>query len=88
MSTAAHSTDIQYPQSDGQPMAENTLQFQWIVVLQGNLDAMYLNDPNVFVAGDLLWYPVEGGQQSSCRARHDGSVWSTKGAPGIVFAMA
>jgi Uma2 family endonuclease len=21
---------------------------------------MYLHDPNVFVAGDLLWYPVEG----------------------------
>jgi Uma2 family endonuclease len=49
-----------YPDSDGQPMADNTLQFQWIVTLQGGLDALYRNDPNVFVAGDLLWYPVEG----------------------------
>jgi Uma2 family endonuclease len=49
-----------YPDSDGQPMAENTLQFQWIVTLQGNLDRMYENDPDVFVAGDLLWYAEKG----------------------------
>jgi Uma2 family endonuclease len=52
--------DILYPDSDGQPMAENTLQFRWIVTLQGNLDAMYRDDANVFVAGDLLWYAQEG----------------------------
>lgn len=51
---------VVYPDSDGQPMADNTLQFQWIVTLQGGLDAMFRDDPNVFVAGDLLWYPVEG----------------------------
>lgn len=49
-----------YPDSDGQPMADNTLQFQWIVTLQGNLDALFRDDPNVFVGGDLLWYAVEG----------------------------
>src|SRR3981081_2933277 len=47
-----------YPDDDGQPMADNTLQFQWIVTLQGNLEAMYRNDLNVFVAGNLLWDPV------------------------------
>jgi Uma2 family endonuclease len=47
---------IAYPDSDGQPMADNTLQFQWIVTLKENLDAL-LPD---FVGGDLLWYPVEG----------------------------
>jgi Uma2 family endonuclease len=46
----------EYPESDGQPMADNTLQFRWIVVLKENLDAA-LPD---FVAGDLLWYPVRG----------------------------
>ncbi len=51
---------VVYPDSDGRPMAENTLQFQWIVTIQGGLDALFRNDPNVFVAGDLLWYPVEG----------------------------
>ena len=51
---------VVYPDSDGQPLAENTLQFRWIVTIQGGLDAQYAADPNVFVAGDLLWYPVEG----------------------------
>ena len=49
-----------YPDSDGQPMANNTKQFRWIVVIQQNLDWLYANDLNVFVAGDLFWYPVEG----------------------------
>jgi hypothetical protein len=43
-----------YPDSDGRPMAENTLQYEWIVTIKGNLDALFCNDPNVFVAGDLL----------------------------------
>lgn len=51
---------IQYPESDGQPMADNTLQYRWIVTIQGGIDAMFKNNPDVFVAGDLLWYPVEG----------------------------
>src|SRR5215831_6314837 len=46
-----------YPESDGQPMAENTKQFQWIVTIKENLDALLTN---AFVAGDLFWYPVEG----------------------------
>jgi Uma2 family endonuclease len=52
--------EIVYPDSDGQPMAENTRQFRWIVTIQGGLDTTFLDDPNVFVAGDLLWYPVQG----------------------------
>ena len=47
---------VVYPTSDGKPMAENTLQYQWITTLKGHIDAT-LPD---FVAGDLLWYPVEG----------------------------
>jgi Uma2 family endonuclease len=53
-------TTITYPDSDGQPMADNTKQFRWIVVVQQNFEWLYADDPNVFVAGDLLWYPVEG----------------------------
>jgi Uma2 family endonuclease len=51
---------IIYPDSDGQPMAENTKQFDWIVTLVGGLQTLFADNPNVFVAGDLLWYPVEG----------------------------
>lgn len=47
-----------YPDSDGQPMADNTLQYQWIVRLVENLKHL-LAGQNAFAAGDLLWYPVE-----------------------------
>src|SRR5438132_4788586 len=52
--------EIEYPDSDGQPMAENTLQFQWIVTIEGGIHALFKDHPMVFVAGDLFWYPVEG----------------------------
>jgi Uma2 family endonuclease len=51
---------IVYPDSDGQPMADNTKQFQWITVIKTNLDWLFRDNAMVFVAGDLLWYPVEG----------------------------
>ncbi len=51
---------IHYPDCDGMPMAENTLQFRWIVTIQGGLDDLFRDRPDVFVAGDLLWYPAEG----------------------------
>ena len=54
------SAQIDYPDSDGQPMADNTKQFRWIVVIKENLELLFVNQPEVFVAGDLLWYPVEG----------------------------
>jgi Uma2 family endonuclease len=51
---------IFYPDSDGKPMSDNTEQFRWINTLFNNLSILYSEDPNVFVAGDNLWYPVEG----------------------------
>lgn len=53
-------SEIFYPDSDGQPMADNTEQFQWIVTIEQNLDWLFADNPTVFVAGDLLWYPIEG----------------------------
>lgn len=53
-------SQIDYPDSDGQPMADNTKQFRWIVVIKENLELLFVDEPEVFVAGDLLWYPVEG----------------------------
>ncbi|MFN6563502.1 MAG: Uma2 family endonuclease [Nostoc sp. ChiSLP01] len=50
---------IIYPDSDGQLMADNTKQFELIVWIKNNLELLFANDANVFVAGDLLWYPVE-----------------------------
>ena len=58
---------VEYPDSDGKPMADNTLQFQWIVTVQGNLDLLFRDRPDVFVAGDNLIYPVRG-QVEICMA--------------------
>jgi Uma2 family endonuclease len=51
---------IVYPDSDGQPMADNTKQFRWITIIKSNLDWLFQDEDLVFVAGDLLWYPIEG----------------------------
>ena len=48
-------TEIIYPDSDGQPMADNTLQFRWITTIKTNLDWLFREQSDVFVAGDLLW---------------------------------
>ena len=52
--------EIVYPESDGQPMADNTRQFRYIVTIHGGIAALFAGRPDVFVAGDLLWYPQEG----------------------------
>jgi Uma2 family endonuclease len=92
--------DIEYPDSDGNPMSDNTRQFRWIVTIQGGLDALFMDDPNVFVAGDLLWYPVEG--NNKVRSAPDAMVvlgrpkgdrgsyqqWKENGvAPQVVFEV-
>ncbi len=77
-------------------MADNTLQFQWIVTIKENLDVRFPD----FVAGDLLWYPVEGdnkqrqapdvlvalgrskGYRGSYRQWEEGGV-----APAVVFEV-
>lgn len=51
---------IIYPDSDGKPMAENTKQLRWIVVLFSGLCALFREAADVFIGADLLWYPVEG----------------------------
>ncbi|MBV6621670.1 MAG: Uma2 family endonuclease [Rivularia sp. (in: Bacteria)] len=50
--------DILFPSGDGKPMAENTEQYRWIVIIKENLEILFAGVPNVFIAGDLLWYPV------------------------------
>ena len=81
-------------------MSDNTLQFRWIVTIEGGLEAVYRDDLKVFVAGDLLWYPVEG--KPTIRAAPDAMVvfgrpkgdrgsymqWQEDGiAPQVVFEI-
>jgi hypothetical protein len=52
--------EIVYLENDGQLVSENTKKFQLIAKIQGGIDALFKDNENVFVAGNLLWYPVEG----------------------------
>jgi Uma2 family endonuclease len=59
MSTSLHfDADLLYPESDGKPMAESTEQYRWIVMIKENLEILFANQPDVFIAADLFWYPV------------------------------
>lgn len=49
-----------YLENDGQIGSENTKKFELIAKIQGGIDALFKDNENVFVAGNLLWYPVEG----------------------------
>jgi Uma2 family endonuclease len=40
-------------------MSDNTKQARWMFILWGNLAAWYRDDPDVFVAVNLLWYARE-----------------------------
>jgi Uma2 family endonuclease len=64
---SAVNPDLLYPESDGKPMAENTEQYRWIVMIKENLEILFANDLEIFIAGDLLWYPVEG-DNKTCQA--------------------
>jgi hypothetical protein len=55
----APGTDIIYPESDGQPMVDNSKQYRWVVQIRENLRRLY-KDQNVCVEVDMFWYPVEG----------------------------
>ena len=56
-----------YPDSDGKSLADNTLQLRWIVILYGNLSALFADEKKVVVFADLLWYAVLG-EPTECAA--------------------
>jgi hypothetical protein len=41
-------SEIIYPDSDGKPMADNTLQFRWIVTIKEGLEWVSQDQPKVF----------------------------------------
>ena len=44
---------------DGRPMADNTEQYRWIVIIKENLELLFADVEDIFIAGDLFWSPVE-----------------------------
>lgn len=60
-------TDIDYPDSDGKPMAESDYQRPYIVYGTEALDIFFANQPEVYVSGNLLIY-YEQGNPKACVA--------------------
>lgn len=46
--------DLEYPETDGQPMANNTIHAEVMMTLKENLEAMFRHRDDVFIAIDLF----------------------------------
>ena len=68
----AKPSHVEYPDSDGKPMADNTLQWDAIAYVVGALRGWFMDRLDVFVAGDLLWYYEEGNPKA--RIAPDGLI--------------
>ena len=64
-SPAVPPTAIDYPSSDGKPLAENDAQLHAILYAVGALRVRYADRPDVYVSGDLLVYYEEGNRNIS-----------------------
>lgn len=91
---------IQYPDSDGKPIAENDPQYRAIVNTRFALEQYSLQEPQVYVGADLLIYYEEGDTHKSVapdvfvslgvpkHARRTYQIWMEGKAPDVVFEIA
>ncbi len=63
---------VEYPSSDGRPMAENDAQCIAIMYAIGSLGIHFAHRPDVCVAGDLIIYYVE--VEHPARRRRNGRI--------------
>ena len=91
---------IDYPSSDGKPLAENDAQLHAILYAVGVLGQHYAERPDVYVSGDLLIYYKEGNPRVSVapdafvvfgiedRVRMNYKVWEEGKGPDFVLEVA
>ena len=96
MSTPSLATEIYYPESDGQPMAESELHQDWMIRIMDILRQRYLGE-QVYVAGNMFLYYVEGSPEASVAPdvfvvrginpirRKSYKLWVEKQPPNVVF---
>lgn len=49
-----------YPVDNGEPLSNDTEHIKWITFLKNGLEDWFGDRKDVFIAADLLWYPVQG----------------------------
>ncbi len=91
---------VDYPSSDGKPLAENDPQLHAILYAVGALRVYYGHRPDVYVSGDLLVYYEEGNPRVSVapdafvvfgvedRRRMNYKVWEEGKGPDFVLEVA
>lgn len=91
---------VVYPESDGQPMAENDLQYRCIVNTRFALEQFYRQQPQVYVGADLLIYYEPGDPSKSVapdvfvslgvpkHLRRTYLIWEEGKVPDVVFEFA
>ena len=91
---------VDYPSSDGKPLAENDAQLHAILYAVGALGAYYSERADVYVSGDLLVYYEEGNPRVSVapdafvvfgvedRVRMNYKVWEEGKGPEFVLEVA
>lgn len=91
---------IEYPESDGAPMAESDLQYRCIVDTRFALEQYFRANPDVYVGADLLVYYDEGDPAQRVapdvlvalgvpkRIRRRYLTWEEGKAPDVVFEFA
>jgi Uma2 family endonuclease len=77
MSAIPFQKEIFYPESDGEPMAETEVHLDETMYLIEALRERFRADPDVYVAGDMFLYFVEGDPRSSISP----DVYVVKGVP-------
>lgn len=92
-------TEIEYPETDGQPMGETDLHIQLIVDLRTALANFFRDQADVYVGSNLLLYYVEGEPKKFVvpdlfvvrgvgkAARRIYKLWEEGRAPEVVFEI-
>ena len=96
----SHRVTVEYPSSDGKPLAENDAQGEAIRYAIGALKIRYAHRPDVYVSGDLLIYYEEGNPRASAapdtfvvfgvedRPRPIYKLWEERQVPPFVLEVA
>jgi Uma2 family endonuclease len=91
--------EVIYPESDGKPMGETDLHRKLMVDIIEAADHRFLEDPDVYVTGDLLLYYEEGDptkvivpdvfvvQGVEKKLRRTYKLWEEKKAPDVVVEV-
>ena len=79
--------EIEYPTSDGQPMAETTLHREVMSDIIGGLERRYADVPDVWVGGNLFPLLREGESEEVGFSRRAAGPGGPEVAPGLLLPL-